>query len=368
VQAKPLDPLLSLIREGEGDYNSVNAGVAGDTPGGWPDLQRMTVAQVKIAQAKQHFFAVGAYQFIPTTLPMAQSAAQVGDNEPFNAATQDRLAVGLLLGGKRPVLRDYLLGKHDRLNDAQLDLAREWASMPMADGHGVYDGDSGGNRATAKVAKVQAALITARQGLLGETHISPLSKPVVTSPKPKAGEPQYYSQRDSVQADQRQRMCFSSSCAMLLKARKPNALLGSNADDEYLQVVQRFGDTTDYGAQLKALKHFGLNAQLVQNGDFNLIEREVKEHGGLCLGYIHRGGLDSLRGSGHWLYCWGINQSHIIAHDPWGNLNMVTGSDDSGSGRAVHYSRKNFGQRWMVVQTGSGWRYADGNGFAIVAD
>ena len=54
---------------------------------------------------------------------------------------------------------------------------------------------------------------------------------------------------------QRDRTCFSSSCAMLLEAIKPGTLKGANGDDQYLAVVQRFGDTTDAKAQLRALAH-----------------------------------------------------------------------------------------------------------------
>ena len=77
-----------------------------------------------------------------------------------------------------------------------------------------------------------------------------------------------YSQRDSAQLSQRDRTCFSSSCAMLLEALKPGTLKGGNGDDQVLAVVQRFGDTTDASAQLRALAHFGVTARLVQNADF----------------------------------------------------------------------------------------------------
>ena len=375
-QAHPLAELLKIIREGEGDYESVNRGKAGDTPGGWRGLLTETVADVKAAQAREQVFAVGAYQFIPTTLPMAQTAAKVKDSELFTAATQDRLAVGLLLGGKRPVLRDYLLGKHDRLADAQLDLAKEWASIPKADGRGVYDGDSAGNKATAKVAAIQAALIAGRQALMKAAPKAPAAPKVAKvakvakAPAPLiAREPQFYAQWDSTQVGQRSRMCSASSCAMHLKARKPDALKGSNADDDYLKVVQRFGDTTDYNAQIRALQHFGLDARLIKTGDWELVAEQIKRHGGLALGYIHRGPLDALRGAGHWLYGWGLDSTHITVHDPWADMNMVTGQEDGKSGRAKLYSRANFGRRWMVVPDGrGGWRYAPGNGYAIVAD
>ena len=80
-------------------------------------------------------------------------------------------------------------------------------------------------------------------------------------PNPLVGVP-YFQKRDSAQRSQRDRSCFSSSCAMLLEALKPGTLPGSNGDDAYLAVVQRYGDTTDATAQLQALAYYGLTAQL----------------------------------------------------------------------------------------------------------
>jgi hypothetical protein len=48
-----------------------------------------------------------------------------------------------------------------------------------------------------------------------------------------------FQERDSAQLFQRDRTCFSSSCAMLLEAIKPGTLKGANGDDQYLAVVQR---------------------------------------------------------------------------------------------------------------------------------
>jgi hypothetical protein len=179
-----LRPLLDLIAAGEGNYTSINRGKAGDTPGGHPGLDRLTIAEVMALQ-KGGVFAVGRYQFIPDTLAMAVKAAGFKSTDVFSAENQDWLAIALLLGGKRPKLRDYLQGKDVPLEAAQLDLAKEWASIPQANGRGFYDGDSAGNKATAKVAKVQAALIAAR-GAIGGRPIPQLRLPAQQPPaKPK---------------------------------------------------------------------------------------------------------------------------------------------------------------------------------------
>lgn len=173
-------PLLDLIAVGEGDYNSVNRGRAGDTPGGWPGLERLTIGEVQSLQAIGTLFAVGRYQFIPETLKIAVAVAELKTSDLFSPTNQDRLGLALLIGGKRPDLRDYLQGKNVSIEAAQLDLAKEWASIPMANGQGFYDGDSAGNRATAKVVTVQAALQAARKALSGTAP--PPAKPPTTPP------------------------------------------------------------------------------------------------------------------------------------------------------------------------------------------
>jgi len=359
-EATALAPLLAIIRAGEGpDYHAVNKGRANDTPKGWPELVELTVSQVKDAQQKQLVFAVGAYQFIPETLKMAQKAAGVKDDALFNFATQDALAVALLLGGKRPKLAAYLKGGAIPQAEAQLELAKEWASIPMATGRGFYDGDKAGNKATAKVAAVQAALEFARAGLSG--------KPVTVKPAA-AAVPQSYSQRDN--GAQSERSCFSASGAMLLKRVKPGALTGANADLEYLKVVNRFGDTTDANAQIKALKTYGVTARLIKTASWDLIDQQVKRWGGCALGWIHRGPVTAPdpKCDGHWIFCYGIDATHITVHDPYGEGDMVNGGFVPGkSGRSVRYSRKNFGRRWMVSESPR-WTYAPGNGWALVVD
>ena len=170
-----LKPLLDLIASGEGGYTSINRGCAGDTPEGFPGLTEMTIAQVQIKQSLA-WNAVGRYQFIPSTLKIALEAAQITPVTEFAPEVQDWLAIALLIGGKRPKLRDYLLGKDVSLDEAQTDLALEWASIPLPNGRGAYDGDSAGNRAHTKVGKTRAALENARKALAG------IDRPVLTLP------------------------------------------------------------------------------------------------------------------------------------------------------------------------------------------
>jgi hypothetical protein len=144
-----LQPLADLIAKGEGDYNAVNRGYAGDTPGGIQALtgktfENYTVGQV-IAYQKRWLYAVGRYQFIPSTLRFAVNHSDVDNLDMFTSKTQDKLMAALILY-KRPAIGAYLRDNHDLLGWAMDEMAREWASVEYRGGRGFYD-HVGGNRA-----------------------------------------------------------------------------------------------------------------------------------------------------------------------------------------------------------------------------
>jgi GH24 family phage-related lysozyme (muramidase) len=187
-------------------------------------------------------------------------------------------------------------------------------------------------------------------------------------PNPLVGVPRFQ-QRDSAQLAQRDRTCFSSSCAMLLEAIKPGTLQGANGDDQYLAVVQRFGDTTDANAQIQTLAHFGVTARLVQNADFQLIEQQIARGIPVPCGYLHRGPVDRPTGSGHWLIVYGHTPTQVVVNDPWGEPDLIHGTTLNANGMGLRFTRQNFGKRWMVEPIGNGaYRYAPGKGWAVVVD
>lgn len=164
----------------------------------------------------------------------------------------------------------------------------------------------------------------------------------------------YFSQRDS-ETDHALRMCFSSSCAMLLEAMRPGTLNGPNGDDTYLGRVLRYGDTTDATAQIKALQSFGLQAAFTQRASFKMIENQIDQGIPVPLGFLHRGPVSNPNGGGHWLCCVGYTDSTLLVMDPFGEGNLVFGGYINGNGKLLHYSKLNFGPRWEVEGTGSGW-------------
>lgn len=164
----------------------------------------------------------------------------------------------------------------------------------------------------------------------------------------------YFSQRDSA-TQHALRMCFSSSCAMLLETLKPGTLVGPNGDDAYLGRVLRYGDTTEATSQIKALQSYGVEAQMVRNASWKTIEAQIDKGIPVPLGILHKGPVGAPTGGGHWICAIGYSDDAIIVHDPFGDLDLVRGAYLNNWGARLRYSKKNLGLRWMIEGPGSGW-------------
>lgn len=164
----------------------------------------------------------------------------------------------------------------------------------------------------------------------------------------------YFSQRDSA-TRHALRMCFSSSCAMLIEALRPGTLSGPNGDDAYLGRVLRYGDTTDPMAQLKALGSYGIEASFTKHANWQTVEHQIDKGIPVPLGFLHHGTASAPGGGGHWLCCIGYAPDALIVHDPFGEIDLARGGYLNNWGARLRYSRKNFGPRWMVEGPGSGW-------------
>ncbi len=93
---------LNIISRPEsgGDYNAMNRGQAGDSPGGskkWlgKNLTDMTIGEVLELQ-KSKLWAAGRYQFVPNTLPGVVRSAGLTAKDRFNTTNQDLMAISLI--------------------------------------------------------------------------------------------------------------------------------------------------------------------------------------------------------------------------------------------------------------------------------
>lgn len=186
--------LFDIIASGEGDYNSINRGNAGDTPGGaqsvfGKDLTEMTVNEVVSAQKSGKVFAVGRYQIIPTTMEEFVKNTDVKSSDKFDEKTQDKFKE-YVINVKRPEVGRYLRGESDDRTAAAQGLAREFASVgaakaetipgfqPAKRGDTLYGG-KGNNLASIDPAEIEKAL---------DAEKAALSSP--KTEKPKAQKPQ----------------------------------------------------------------------------------------------------------------------------------------------------------------------------------
>ena len=161
---------------------------------------------------------------------------------------------------------------------------------------------------------------------------------------------QYMSQRDNYR--DASRTCFSSSCAMLLKFLKPGSI---KTDDDYIKVVFTLGDTTESATQLAALKHFGLSAKFVTNGNRALIKKQIDSGKPVPAGFLHHGTPSQPTGGGHWLCIIGYDDTGYWVNDPWGEADLLNGTYPNTDGAKKHYSYKNFEPRWMADGPNTGW-------------
>lgn len=156
--AERVQPLADLIAKGEGDWNAVNRGRAGDTPGGLQWLlghtcEKLLIADLIRLQRQGKVYAIGRYQFIPSTLLIAlKHAKDVEPRDFFTPEVQNKLLLALL-EHKRPEVWEYLTGNGSV--DAALDaLSREWASVGTASGYTYYRGSSNRAHITRDEARV----------------------------------------------------------------------------------------------------------------------------------------------------------------------------------------------------------------------
>jgi hypothetical protein len=144
-------------------------------------------------------------------------------------------------------------------------------------------------------------LWTAQQGGVAASLGPSLPVPSPSPKPPSRTNPlpvPWFAQLDSA-TDEGRRMCFSSSCAMLLAFLKPRVLSGPNGDDQYLARVHQFGDTTDPAAQIQALASYGINARFSNQASFSTLEDQIAAGIPVPCGYLHRGPISRPGGGGH---------------------------------------------------------------------
>jgi hypothetical protein len=161
VNTSALLDLIASKESGKLGYDAANRGRAGDMPGGYPGLSKLTVGQVMDLQAKRQVFAAGKYQIIPDTLKGLVAMGATNPSEPFNSATQDKLATVLInkrlnAAGKDPIKQQIELAKEFASIAVPVDLIN-YKGKSIKAGQSYYSGE-GDNRAAITTEQMQLAL------------------------------------------------------------------------------------------------------------------------------------------------------------------------------------------------------------------
>jgi hypothetical protein len=141
---------------------------------------------------------------------------------------------------------------------------------------------------------------------------------------------------------------------MAIKFLKPQALLGFNADDDYLRTVLRYGDTTNPRAQLNAIADYGLKGQFTTKASLRDLQEILKAGRPVPVGFLHHGTPQRPSG-GHWALLTGLTATTARFHDPYGELDNVNGGYPRPGigGRNAVYTLRNWLPRW--THGGEAW-------------
>jgi hypothetical protein len=146
------------------------------------------------------------------------------------------------------------------------------------------------------------------------------------------------------------RDCFSATCAMIAawKGKVPPTTAGEN---QYNHIRQKHGDSTVAGAQLAALSELGLTAHYATNGTKAKLIELLDQGIPVGTGILHHGQAQSPTGGGHWMLAVGYNNLGVLCNDPFGELNVASGTwaRQGSGGDHVTYSWKNWLPRWEVA-------------------
>lgn len=145
--------IKSVLRQAEAGKSEYDASI-GDNGTPRAEFSKMTVSQVLQAQSSlPNSKAIGAYQFIPSTLHYAIDKAGIKLSDKFDSETQDKLAQVLMEDA------GYSRWKAGKIsdNDFHNNLAQIWAGLPETSGMSHYE-NFNGNHATVSVNDVQSAL------------------------------------------------------------------------------------------------------------------------------------------------------------------------------------------------------------------
>ena len=167
----------------------------------------------------------------------------------------------------------------------------------------------------------------------------------------------YFWQRDS-NMGHGERMCQSSSIAMVIEGLKPGIVGG---DDQYLEIVLKYGDTVSQSAHMSALDELGFEYEFRMDGSRKELELMLDAGLVVPIGVLHKGNISSPSGGGHWLVVIGQTKTDFICNDPFGKMDLYAGGYPQRGptdGRTVLYNKDKLMKRWLISTDHDGWYWS----------
>lgn len=191
-------------------------------------------------------------------------------------------------------------------------------------------------------------------GLYTDTSIKPYE--IVDGFKRLRNFPYFYQQNNGPEG---YRQCQTSSLAMVLKYLDVKEI---NDDVDYLNYINKYGDTTHRIPHFEALKDLKVEAKFKQNLDEQDVKDQIDKGLPVVAGILHKGPPDAPRGSGHFIVITGYSDTHWLVQDPYGQLDLVNGTwqqTSPTSGKNQKYSFNNMNPRFFVGGKSNGWGWVD---------
>jgi lysozyme len=152
------------------------------------------------------------------------------------------------------------------------------------------------------------------------------------------------------------RECQSSSIAMCLKFLGIGNL---STDQQYVSIVEKYGDTTERQPHFDAMKQLGYTgASWHTDLTAERIKAEINKGKPVAVGALHKGPVSNPSGGGHFVVIYGYGPDYWCVQDPYGEQDLVNGdfcNTAMGAGKDQRYSFKNFNPRLFVADPADGW-------------
>lgn len=151
------------------------------------------------------------------------------------------------------------------------------------------------------------------------------------------------------------RQCQTSGIAMVLKYLDVKEI---DSDLDYLAYVNKYGDTTKRDPHRLALKELNVSADFRTTLCAEDVKKQIDKGLPVVAGILHHGTPDAPRGGGHFIVISGYSDTHWLVQDPFGELDLVSGtwvSNAPTAGKNQKYSFKNMNPRFFVGGKNNGW-------------